>query len=80
MKVYSMRDTVADVYNGLYMFSNDAVACRWFGAVLESDDKIVAFKNDMQLFRVGEFNMDTGMLDVENPVLIMKGADHGIQE
>lgn len=80
MKVYSVRDSVADVYNGLYMFTNDAVAARWFGSMITSDEFASKIKNDMQIFRVGSFNQDTGFLEKEEPTLIAKGADYGIQE
>lgn len=81
MKLYSIRDVVAGVYNGIYMFSNDEVASRWFGKMCEGDNAVAMFCKDMQLFRVGAFDENTGFLESEVPTLIVKGVDFdGISE
>lgn len=80
MKVYSIRDCVADIYSGLYMFTNDAVAIRWFNNMISSDDFASKIRNDMQLFRVGEFDQDTGLIEQESPTLVVKGADYEVSE
>lgn len=75
MKVYSIRDQIAGIYSGLYMFSNDAVACRWFSVMCRDSNEIKPIYKDMQLYRVGMFDQDSGHLTDCAPELVMKGVD-----
>lgn len=74
--VYSMRDIKSDFMAPTYS-SNDAVAMRNFESAIEqSRDVLFTHRFDFQLFRIGSFDTDTGILTPEKlPVLIKDGKD-----
>lgn len=74
--VYSMRDIKSDFMAPTYS-SNDAVAMRNFESAIEqSHDVLFTHRFDFQLFRIGSFDTDTGILTPEKlPVLIKDGKD-----
>ena len=74
--VYSMRDIKSDFMAPTYS-SNDAVAMRNFESAIEqSHDVLFTHRSDFQLFRIGSFDTDTGVLTPEKvPILFKAGTD-----
>lgn len=68
--VYSIKDVLSGKMAQLELFNNDQMAKRYFANIC-SESKI---KNDLQLFRVGSFNLDTGEIKADFE-FICGGAD-----
>ena len=73
MMMYSIYDTVAEVFNKPFMDHNDASACRAFDAAFVSGEK--GNKDDYVLYRVGEFNDGSGELTPCLPSKVRTGFD-----
>ena len=76
VKVYAMRDLKSEFMAPTYS-TNDAVAMRNFESSIEqSHDVLFTHRNDFQLFRIGSFDTEKGILIPEDlPVLICEGKD-----
>ena len=76
VNVYSMRDLKSEFMAPTFS-TNDAVAMRNFeSAVEQSHDVLFTHRNDFQLFRIGSFDTEKGLLIPEDlPVLICEGKD-----
>lgn len=75
ISVYSYRDCLVG-YGMPILRDNDAVATRAFKFDVNEDRSM--FKSDpkdFQLFRIGEFDTDTGIIDSYDPVLIVNAND-----
>lgn len=79
MELYSIRDVVAGSYDGMYMFANDAVAMRWF-QLMVTKGTASDIRKDLQLYKVGSFDQDSGMVFECTPVQIMKGSDISVPD
>lgn len=70
--IYSIFDTVAQVFNKPFTETNNATAIRSFTASAEKE----IHKNDFVLYNLGEFNETDGKIKVnENPIKIFSGFD-----
>lgn len=70
MKIYTIRDQVAQFFIAPYLAQNDGVAKRMFiGSLGDS----WPHRSDFQLYRVGSFDPDTGLLSPESPSLVLAG-------
>ena len=74
--VYCVRDVKSGFQTPTCQV-NDAVAQRGFAsAVMQSDSVLFTHAGDFALYRVGEFDADTGaLISEELPVLLMQAAD-----
>lgn len=71
LKIYSIYDTVAQVFNKPFTDINDATAIRAFSqSVMESPHK-----NDYQLYNLGEYTDHDGAIVPYEPVRIYTGFD-----
>lgn len=70
MKFYSVRDNTAEFFLPPFMAPNDSVAKRMFiGSLGDS----FAFRQDFQLYHVGDFDDQNGLIQPINPQLILAG-------
>lgn len=72
MKIYSIKDYVADNFDNLMLFINDGVASRWFHGALQKTDALNA--KDLALFQVGEFDVDSAELKAVVPRLVVSAS------
>lgn len=79
VKAYSVLDKKVRLFNAPFFLSNDDVAVRHFSMSVNSDGETVMgrFPEDFSLVRVGEFDMDNGVLipEVAGPVPICTALD-----
>lgn len=55
---------------------NDATAIRGFSFAINGNDGIMNYSpKDFDLYRIGEFDSDTGMIVSENPVVVATGIN-----
>lgn len=76
VNLYAMRDLKSDFMSPTVSV-NDAVAMRSFeSAIQSSQHELFTHRNDFQLFRIGQYETETGLLIPEAlPVLICEGKD-----
>lgn len=76
VNLYSMRD-LKSTFMAPTVSMNDAVAMRGFESAIESaQGELFTHRNDFQLYRIGQFDMDKGtLISEELPVLICDGKD-----
>lgn len=75
VKLYSIRDKKASVYNTPVVFDNDAVAIRAFGDLVTRDKEslISVHPSDFSLCYLGEFDRETGLLSAADVVVLADG-------
>lgn len=72
--IYSIKDVVAGKFYDLMLFENEELAIRFFKQ-FASESK---FAKDLQLFKVGEFDVKLGEIDNMDPYFVICGGDlHG---
>lgn len=64
--VYCVKNELTGGYEGLFLFRNSSVAARMLGQQAQRNNMDL---NDIQLFEIGEFDMDSGVLTAGNKVL-----------
>lgn len=57
--VYCVKNELTGGYEGLFLFRNGAVAARMLGQQAQRNNMDL---NDIQLYEIGEFDMDSGVL------------------
>lgn len=57
--VYCVKNELTGGYEGLFLFRNQSVAARMIGQQAQRSNMDL---NDIQLYEIGEFDMDTGSL------------------
>lgn len=74
--VYAMRDLKTEFISPVCS-ANDEVARRNFeSAISQSQDVLFTHREDFQLFKIGSFNTESGVLTPEKlPILIADGKD-----
>lgn len=75
LPVYAIRD-VRSTFTGLTVDTNDATAARNFAhAVMQVGSIMNSHPQDFSLYRLGEFDTDTGVLIPLSPIqLVMDGV------
>lgn len=74
-KLVSLKD-VKIGYKAPGSFESIEVAKRQFKALVKTEGtEVNTFKDDMEIWHVGEFNTETGYLQMCEPVYIMGGKD-----
>lgn len=71
LSVYSIYDKVAEVFNKPFTDINDATATRNFNASIENE----RHKDDYELYCLGGFNDNSGMLEPASPRRIKSGLE-----
>ena len=74
--VYAVRDNKSGQFNSLTVAANDAVITRSFAeSVVSGRDPVMAFSpKDFDLYRIGEFEIDKGVLVPLAPVVLIANA------
>lgn len=73
-KIYAIKDCLIGFWSP-YILDNDQVALRDFAAMVNSDDpRIRSCRNDLELYRLGEFQEKTGVITAIAPEFIARGA------
>lgn len=72
MKIYSIKDYVADNFDNLMLFVNDGVASRWFHGALLKTEALNA--KDLALFQIGEFDCDSAEIKAVIPRLVVSAS------
>ena len=71
--MYSIYDTIAEVFNKPFTDHNDASASRSFTQSFLSQEK--SNKEDYVLYRIAEYNDSTGEISPCLPMKVMSGFD-----
>ena len=78
LNAYAIYDLVAQNFNRPYFLKTDAQATRSFSDEVNrpsEDNSLYKHPNDYQLFRLGEFDDDTGLIVPEtHPVMVVSAA------
>ena len=64
--VYCIKNELTGGFEGLFLFRNSAVAARMLGQQAQRNNMDL---NDIQLYEIGEFDMDSGVLTAGNKIL-----------
>jgi Mg2+ and Co2+ transporter CorA len=75
MKIYSIFDKVSEEYGPLIECVNDGVALRQFEHILKKMDE--ADRDDLVLYRLGEFERSLGSLIYTPGVAVVKEVNDG---
>jgi len=73
LELYSIYDTIADVFNKPFTAHNDKDAMRAFTQSFEQGGK--ANKEEYVLYKIGAFNDSNGELNATVPLKVMSGLD-----
>lgn len=63
-----MRDKVADEYAPPYLARTDGAAARAFAEI--TNGQKISYVSDLELYRIGDFDVSTGVLTGCVPVLV----------
>lgn len=75
MQLYAIKDKV-DGYNTPVPFLSVDLAKRWFKTQIMTNSMLYVNADDYELYRIGEFNKDTGkIIDTEN-TFIVRGSEY----
>ena len=67
--IYCIRDQKAAVFYEPRLFQREEVALRDFNQMVHNTGSVIAFSpSDFDLFRVGEFDTDTGIVSGDNVI------------
>lgn len=77
VNLYSVRDVKAGAYNVPFCASNDAIAGRMLGGVVNGnrETSLARYPEDFQLFRIGTFSDDDGVVSPEVPAFVLNATD-----
>lgn len=68
MKLYTVKDKVSTEYAPPFLARTDMSAIRTFQHMLQGDK--IAYAEDFELYRIGDFDIDTGSVQGCAPVLL----------
>lgn len=82
LPLYSIRDTKAGSFQSPTVSSNDVTIARAFAeTVMNKRDPIIAFSpSDFDLYCVGEFDLETGLISPVSPVRLICNAQEVINQ
>jgi hypothetical protein len=72
-QLYTIRDTVADIFNRPFVAHNDADAIRAFTQSFEKGGQ--GNKEDYVLYHIGSYNDSNGIIDTVEPIRVYSGLD-----
>lgn len=72
--LYSVRDVNVG-WNQPFCETSDSVAKRGFAYAMNNNDIMGFVPQDFDLYRVGEFDPETGVISDELPILICHGTE-----
>lgn len=72
--VYCVKDNKAGFQPNLLIEQNDASAVRGFSYAINNEGLMNYSPNDFDLFKIGSFDVDTGMFESSFPELVVSGS------
>lgn len=72
--VYSMRDSVSGLYNAPTFEQTDMIAIRSFKYAVNKNEFLEFNAHDVDLFKIGEFDNETGSLTYMDPQKLADGV------
>lgn len=72
--VYCVKDNKAGFQPNLLIEQNDASAVRGFSYAINNEGLMNYSPNDFDLFKIGLFDVETGMFDSLIPELVVSGS------
>lgn len=78
-KLYSVYDSVAQQFYAPTMERNDATATRSFLDLMQ-DGRFKLHNKDYDLYRIGAFDPETGVIDVFDRALVARGDQYIYEE
>ena len=72
--VYSMRDNVSGLYNNPTFENDDNCAKRSFRYAVNNNDFLAFNYSDVDLFKIGEFDNESGKFYPCDPLKLMDGV------
>lgn len=73
--VYSVYDTCAQTFSPLNMAQNNEVAIRNMRYAVNTDPQFMATAKDLELYLVGMFNYQTGVITMLDKTLVIRCVD-----
>ena len=68
MKLYTVKDRISAEYAPPFLARTDLSAIRTFQHMLQGDK--ITYAEDFELYRIGDFDVDTGIVQGCQPVLL----------
>lgn len=68
MKLYTVKDRIGSEFAPPFIARTDASAIRTFQRMLQGDK--ITYAEDFELFRIGDFDVDTGIVQGCQPFLL----------
>lgn len=80
MGIFSIRDSVTEVFTAPWTSHNNASAIRNFQqAAMDPNTNIAKHPTDFSLYRIGSWDDDTGQVHFEEHVILSHGTDFNQQ-
>ena len=74
--IYSIRDAAANVFTSPTMDLTDESAIRGFSQAVNNKDSLMNFcPSDFALYRIGDLNVETGIIEPVSPPEMLVSAD-----
>lgn len=73
--VFSLRDKVASSFQSVNLDTNDFVAKRNFAFAVNNSNELLFKAKDLELYKVGEFDTDTGIFEGCSPLIRICSGD-----
>lgn len=75
-KLFTIRDSAANVYGVPFFVAHAGQAMRMFSDECKGDKSVMGtHPEDFELFHIGEYNDENASFEVEIPRSIMRGSD-----
>lgn len=80
MEIYSIKDVKIGFMNPFYQNSTDVAKRSFKNAVADKRGNLWTIKDDLELWKLGSFDENTGALTPETPEYIMGGKDVSLEQ
>lgn len=77
MKIYTMRDRKSNLFANPFVSHNDKTAVREFDYICNRPEN-AHMAEDVELYSIGDFNVDTGEITAYKPEFIKNGEYRGV--
>ena len=75
MIIVGLRDKVSSRFEGITMAVNEYVAKRDFSFAVNNNKEMLFKAKDLELYKVGEFDVETGQIDYISPMVRLCSGD-----
>ena len=76
INLYAVRDTKSMTFGRPFLLQNDEMAMRSFmSAVTGADEPMSEYPDDYTLYRIGEYDDTTGLIEGHNPDRVCTGLE-----